>query len=1218
MKEQTRKALRHLIKRKECRAFFTWRDNVRDLLDMKHSMKRCVITLSKIRTERKKNGFDTWQRFQRNEKQIEQRRDRLLLTVQARLFHRATSKALAKWKEFKYESIRNKRLMKRAILTFRKKFLFTKFQEWKYFIQLSLRKKDVGKRVLLRFSRRQVASAFRTWTSLVYVTRTGNDRQIQAKNYALIQKCVRRFTHRTLSIGFWKWSETTKSFNQRRTILLKILKKWKRKYKANGLSKWRDWTYQDVRRASFAKRMVRRWKQRHLNPAMRKWINETKRQQRIIHLLTSTLVKKYYQHLERSVKQWRQHTMQSRHMSEVIKLMSKQRRERIVRMTRRIMMLSAARAFDRWNAACRESITKKSCLLRMTIINFLKRRMATSLRTWRDNVREMQRLRHVGKKWLLKALHKRMSQAYTSWKEYTRDAIRQRGIVRRATLKRWRFIKKQYYQRWCCLLQDLKNRRKKKYVVLQKIFHSMLARGWRAWILSDHFIAQRRARILFYTTNALRKQRRFVLARFVRRWRERTLVVKKKRRWTNLAQTHSMQVQLRRAFQQWRRLCVVRTRARRILQRCKSRMTRQLLDRGWRTWCKHDGRQFVQRIRDRYIWKTTKRMMERGEIDQKKKFYCYWRDQARERQQQRRVTRRRLSTMIKRWRSRSLVQSWERWIVQVRKEKQRDQGVLRILRLFLKSRTDAMRGAVMKMKHWSNQKFHSRVQRQDALLQLSSKLFDRVTALHRRFYHWKSTACASSTCRRVLLRVSRLWNRRNLSSCFRTWSLFSRQLWERAMEEVVSGRNIELDNMFEAREALRRWKYFASLIDMEERYTTQVSIHEQRVHVMLSKFRQIKLPTHLNNANKLHKKTLRQLRSILGSLQNIDFTQSKRHVWMPSGTSTTAEMWWKEGMRMDVNLEAMHARKVEEAMLVSEEASMSSCLALEDLEEEEEEFSSFSRKISPRKISPRKSSPSRVRKRRSSGGGGGDGKRFVTTNSPLRLLTTRHLHRISPGSTRDLSHVVQTGFVGTSVIAESPSISNVTLLYGDRTHRSADSTMQQRMNRSDRHVRSGINSPTHEKKKRREFSSVFDLAREYKEMVEVAQDAIVEEAVHDARSKLRSRLRESVLEMTEAASAVRGNASNFNWEEEDEKWEEEDEKDGGGGGGGSGGSTRPLATTRTFSTLSQQWSPMPPPSERFDHPEEKSSFSLSYRHPDSYSEETSMGMASMGARHGIQ
>ena len=197
--------------------------------------------------------------------------------------------------------------------------------------------------------------------------------------------------------------------------------------------------------------------------------------------------------------------------------------------------------------------------------------------------------------------------------------------------------------------------------------------------------------------------------------------------------------------------------------------------------------------------------------------------------------------------------------------------------------------------------------------------------------------------------------------------------------------------------------------------------------------------------------------------------------------------------------------------------------------------------------------------------------------------------------------------MGTSVIADPPSISNVTLLYGDRTHRSADSTMQQRINKSDRHVRSGITSheKSHEKKKRREFSSVFDLAREYKEMVEVAQDAIVEEAVHDARSKLRSRLRESVLEMTEAASAVRGNASNFNWEEDDEKWEEDDEKDGGGGGG-------------TFSTVSQQWSPMPPPSERFDHPEEKSSFSLSYRHPGSYSEEMSMGMASMEARHGIQ
>ena len=66
---------------------------------------------------------------------------------------------------------------------------------------------------------------------------------------------------------------------------------------------------------------------------------------------------------------------------------------------------------------------------------------------------------------------------------------------------------------------------------------------------------------------------------------------------------------------------------------------------------------------------------------------------------------------------------------------------------------------------------------------------------------------------------------------FKQWCRYSRLVWYEAMRGVMVERTKDLDSMFDAREAIRKWKYIVSLMKMKKAYALIVGIHEERIHV---------------------------------------------------------------------------------------------------------------------------------------------------------------------------------------------------------------------------------------------------------------------------------------------------------------------------------------------------------------------------------------------------
>ena len=213
------------------------------------------------------------------------------------------------------------------------------------------------------------------------------------------------------------------------------------------------------------------------------------------------------------------------------------------------------------------------------------------------------------------------------------------------------------------------------------------------------------------------------------------------------------------------------------------------------------------------------------------------------------------------------------------------------------------------------------------------------------------------------------------------------------------------------------------------------------------------------------------------------------------------------------------------------------------------------------------------------------------------------------------------GYFGKTVVTTPSAVS---VLYGDRSHHSTETTMRERIRNIDRN-NSNTKMLSSGTRVTGGFEKMQSLNQEYQNLVEIAQDAIVEEAVHEARSTLRSKLRERVLEISHHHSP-RGSAttttttttpdnsfsfsspgaSSYNYVPSVQEVNKR------------GGPTSPLATTRTFSTLSQQWSPLPNPSERFDKPEEYGRDSLNFRHAeDPMNVNNYGGMSSLQKRHGL-
>ena len=92
--------------------------------------------------------------------------------------------------------------------------------------------------------------------------------------------------------------------------------------------------------------------------------------------------------------------------------------------------------------------------------------------------------------------------------------------------------------------------------------------------------------------------------------------------------------------------------------------------------------------------------------------------------------------------------------------------------------------------------------------------------------------------------------------------------------------------------ALCRWKSTAELMLIDRRYSTQVDIFYQQIDLMLNRFRTIKIPEYLANANKIRGKTLSELRKLLAELQNLCLKEEARgsHKWVyiPGGTAYAA------------------------------------------------------------------------------------------------------------------------------------------------------------------------------------------------------------------------------------------------------------------------------------------------------------------------------------------
>ena len=347
----------------------------------------------------------------------------------------------------------------------------------------------------------------------------------------------------------------------------------------------------------------------------------------------------------------------------------------------------------------------------------------------------------------------------------------------------------------------------------------------------------------------------------------------------------------------------------------------------------------------------------------------------------------------------------------------------------------------------------------------------------------------------------------------------------------------------------------------------------QQSQVMISKFRSIELPQHLEHANSLHSKTLRDLRLILGSLQRIQFDQN-RTTWLANGTSTTANEWWRDGMRLETTLQMTCDRKQNELNRING-----------DLYDDDDDEYTFM-----------------------------DGTRSLALDDLDFLESIR-------AESNDANDLIENSFRPSSTRLFGGDLPNDTEL--DRSHRSSKSTMLQRTRMKEREEVDHVLQALEEEKGRLDPSQVGtttpSLAFSGFHSLRALDSKYAQEAVTNARLHLNATLRsnahtfdslhlqeqdlrlsknhEKSSNRTKIKSRTKSSRTKSSRRKSSKKSNSTSRRKNNAKlivpeviVSPTTNQTTPR-NGRTFSTLMQQWNPLPNPKARFDRPEDQNSFS---------------------------
>jgi hypothetical protein len=273
----------------------------------------------------------------------------------------------------------------------------------------------------------------------------------------------------------------------------------------------------------------------------------------------------------------------------------------------------------------------------------------------------------------------------------------------------------------------------------------------------------------------------------------------------------------------WRSNVQLQTTTKKIVVGIIRRWTGMQLTTGWRSWCtfvtkKNQWLQQEQRLKMSQHVFLRRTMVNKYRNTLQQSFYVWYKWKVVD-QKQHHI----LGTFIKKWRHNQLLAGWRKFKEIIQQMATMEMNSLakqnHLKRYVLKKYMSALHFSFMQLKYYC----HMTSIQSELACALSLQGNNRLKTLRRCCSKWRD-----QIMQKVYLQY---YVQKYLLYGFKQWCRYSRLVWYEAMRGVMVERTKDLDSMFDAREAIRKWKYIVSLMKMKKAYALIVGIHEERIHV---------------------------------------------------------------------------------------------------------------------------------------------------------------------------------------------------------------------------------------------------------------------------------------------------------------------------------------------------------------------------------------------------
>ena len=177
--------------------------------------------------------------------------------------HRATAKALARWRGETRTNARRRSVLARAIERFARRSLHHAWDGWVERAAEARRLRAAAKRVATRLANRLECAAFERWVEFAAERRRAN---------AVARKSAVRIRYYRESAAFRRWSSEAREMRRRRALVRRFASRWARRTQAAAFDRWVAFYDECATRRATLASVVHRVTRRGLGSAFNAWV----------------------------------------------------------------------------------------------------------------------------------------------------------------------------------------------------------------------------------------------------------------------------------------------------------------------------------------------------------------------------------------------------------------------------------------------------------------------------------------------------------------------------------------------------------------------------------------------------------------------------------------------------------------------------------------------------------------------------------------------------------------------------------------------------------------------------------------------------------------------------------------------------------------------------------------------------------------------------------